>query len=236
MADQSHLGNRSASLVIADRHPLVLYGLTRLLGSERDFNVVASCQDATSCIETIRDLSPNLALLDIALPGDRGCQVLAAIKSQCLDTRVIYLASASDRANTLRALASGSCGIIPREAPLQLLLHCLRQVASGQNLVSLELKLRDDRDLNTQTAHDDLQIILTARERQIMYLVSEGLSNKEIARRLELSGGTVKVHLHNIYQKLAIHNRTSLAGLATRALTNSLEEAFNTSADEAGEG
>jgi two-component system, NarL family, nitrate/nitrite response regulator NarL len=210
------VGPRCVSIVIADRQPVVLYGLLALLRSEDDFNVVASCHDGATCIRSIRKLCPDLALLDISQPSPIGYEVLAAVKGEQLSTRVVYLSSSSDARDAAGAIANGAYGIISKEAAPQLLVRWLRQVASGLRLL---LPVRAVSDAHGNAAHrepDELPGTLTQREGEIMRLVCAGLSNKEIGRELNLSDGTIKVHLHHIYRKLAIHNRAALAFLAAK--------------------
>jgi len=207
---------RCVRVVIADRHPVVLYGLVSLLGAENDFDVVASCCDGKKCIQAIRDLSPDIALLDIFMPGLTGLDILAAATSEHLSTRVIFLTAAAEDRDLIIAAARGAYGVVLKEAPPDVLVHCLRQVAAGRRLLPLTScespRLQEYSNGNTTT--ENVLTVLTERERQIMHLVSEGLSNKEVGRQLNISDGTIKVHLHHIYQKLAISNRTALAALA----------------------
>jgi two-component system nitrate/nitrite response regulator NarL len=208
------VGSRCVRIVIADRQPVVLYGLLAMLRSEGDFNVVASCHDFATCIRSIRNLCPDLALLDISQPSPIGYEVLAAVKGEQLSTRVVYLSSSSDVRDTAGAIANGAYGIIPKEAAPHLLVRWLRQVASGLRLM---LPLPGAADAHRNVPHSEAEgfpSALTLREGEIMHLVCAGLSNKEIGRELNLSDGTIKIHLHHIYQKLAIHNRTALAFLA----------------------
>ena len=210
------MGSRCVSIVIADRQPVVLYGLLAMLRSEGDFNVVASCHDGATCIRSIRNLCPDLALLDISQPSPIGYEVLAAVKGEQLSTRVVYLSSSSDAREAAGAIANGAYGIIPKEAAPQLLVRWLRQVASGLRLL---LPVSGASDAHGNAPHSEpegLPSMLTQREDEIMRLVCAGLSNKEIGRELNLSDGTIKIHLHHIYQKLAIHNRTALAFLAAK--------------------
>jgi two-component system nitrate/nitrite response regulator NarL len=200
------------SVVIAARNS-VLRGLTATLNAEADFNVVTTCRDGASCIEAIRDLSPDLALLDVSLTAQSGLQVLAAIKSEHLRTQVVFLSSCDSDEN--RPVAWQRHGIIREKSAQHPLLDFLRQIASGSGEPPTPKSLnkcgRSQQDTlrSTSTA-------LTERERQIMHLVCQGQSNKEVGRQLGLSEGTVKVHLHHIYQKLAIRNRTALAASAAR--------------------
>jgi two-component system, NarL family, nitrate/nitrite response regulator NarL len=188
----------------------VLSDLRAMLSAESDFEVVASCRDGASCIEAIRDLSPNMALLDDSLPGQDGRQVLAAIKSERLRTRVVFLSAGGDQKKTI---GWRSHGVVTMKGLLRPLLDYLRGFTSrpeGPPTPASPIR-------NKGGPHDVLKgpsTALTERERQIMQLVCEGQSNKEVGRKLKLTEGTVKVHLHHIYQKLAIRNRTALAVLA----------------------
>lgn len=211
------MATRCVSVVIADRHPFVLCGLKSVLDAEGEFKVVATCRDQTTCIEAIRDLSPELALLDMSLPPARGLPVLAAISSERFRTRVVFLSASLETSAVVTAIAGGAYGVIPRDATAQLLVRCVRKVASGQKLLpiaSWDPELRNGHKHRSSHGSGTLSAVLSERERQIMDLVSEGLSNKEVGRQLKLANGTIKVHLHRVYQKLAIHNRTVLAVLA----------------------
>lgn len=211
------MATRCFSVVVADRLPLVLCGLTSILEAGSEFTVVATCRDGTTCIEAIRDLSPDLALLDMSLPPVSGLPVLEAIKSEHFRTRVVFLSASLKTSVGATAIAGGAYGVIPNDATPQLLVRCLRKVAFGQKLLpiaSWEPELRNGHKHGTPEIFGTLLSGLSERERQVIHLVGEGLSNKEVGRQLKLSCGTIKVHLHRIFQKLAIHNRTVLAVLA----------------------
>src|SRR6478752_4357338 len=206
---------RCTSVVIADRYPVVLQGLTNALTAESGFKVVACCSDGTDCIEAIRSLVPDIAILDVSLPGLTGLEILTIANSESLSTRLVFFtASVEDRELVISAEA-GAYGVILKDVAPEILVQSLRQVADGQRLLPLspsdQTVPREQRNVaNTE----NVLTVLTDRERQIMRLVSEGLSNKEIGRRLNIVDGTIKQHLHHIYQKLEISNRTVLAALA----------------------
>lgn len=204
---------RCVSAVIADRHPVVLQGLSNVLGAERDFTIVARCSDGTSCIEAIRTFLPHIAVLDLAMPDISGLDILTAVNSEKIPTRLVFFtASIEDRDLNILA-AAGAYGVVLRDQEPEILVQTLRQVAAGQRL--LPLPSSEEAACRAKTAMTEKGlVVLTERERQIMHLVSEGLSNKEIGRRLKVTDGTIKVHLHHIFQKLDISNRTSLATLA----------------------
>jgi two-component system nitrate/nitrite response regulator NarL len=199
------------SVVIVDRNPTFLRGLASVLQAERDFAVVASCQNEAECIAAVRALSPSLALLDLSASDLSGLQVLAAVRTEAFPTRVVFLSSSATAADAARVFSMGASGVLPKEGAPQSLVRWLRQVMSGQLLVPLAVG--NARMSRLRGASEEQVIALTARERQIMELVSTGLSNREVGERLHISEGTIKVHLHHIFQKLSIRNRTTLANL-----------------------
>jgi two-component system nitrate/nitrite response regulator NarL len=192
-----------------------LYGLLAVLRPENGFNVVASCRDGESCIQSIQALTPELALIDLSLPPGDVFQVLTAVRAGQLSTRVVCLSASPDPSQEAEAIASGAYGVLRKDVTAQKLLESLRQVTYGKRLPSIARYEPTDGN-EPRPRREDLAGILTEREREITHLVCAGLSNKEIGRELRLSYGTIKVHLHNIYGKLAIQNRTALAALGTR--------------------
>ncbi|WP_245322822.1 LuxR C-terminal-related transcriptional regulator, partial [Bradyrhizobium valentinum] len=200
--------------MIADRHPIVLQGLTSVFASHRDFEIVASCRDGASCVEAIRNLVPDVALLADSLPDVTASEILAIANAENLSTRLVFF-TASVEHDLAAAIAAGACSAVSKYASPETLLKSLRLVAEGISL--LPEPSPDLAPIGTEVSGaniEDVLAVLTDREREIMSLVSEGLSNKAIARRLNISQGTIKVHLHHIYQKLEINNRTVLAALA----------------------
>jgi len=185
-----------ARVVIADPHPLILKGLAAVLEAESDFRIVAHCADGASCIKAIREVLPDIAIVDVSLP-----EILAVISSEGLPTRIVLFTALEKPALRLFH-AVGVHAVVRKDADPQSLLQTLRQVASGQKVLQ-------------QPGGDAEKAItaLTDRERQILRLVSEGLSNKEIGRRLKITDGTIKVHLHHIFEKLQVSNRTALAAV-----------------------
>ena len=201
---------RCINVLIADRFPVVVQGLRRVLGAQHNFKIVACCSDGISCVEAIRCLGPDIAILDISMPGLTGLEILGIVNSEGFSTRVVFFtASVEDRELVMSATAYG---IILKDATPEFLVKSLQQVADGQRLLP--------RPSSDQLSREQIAVtgnaltMLTDREHQIMCLVSGGLSNKEIGRRLNISDGTIKVHLHHIYEKLEISNRTALAALA----------------------
>jgi two-component system nitrate/nitrite response regulator NarL len=206
---------RCIRLAIADRHPVVLQGLISILTPQRDFEIVASCSDGASCVEAIRNLSPDVALLEGALPDVTGAEILAIANAERFSTRLVFFAGSIEHGDLVAAIATGACSVISKHASPEMLVQSLKLVADGGSLLPGPSPglVPAGREGNSAIAENGLAA-LTDREREIMRLVSEGLSNKAVARRLNISQGTIKVHLHHIYQKLEINNRTVLAALA----------------------
>src|SRR5580700_4796722 len=126
---------RCTSVVIADSHPVVVRGLTSVLEARNGFKVVACCNDGPNCIAAIRSLVPDIAILDVAMPGLSGLEILAIANSESLSTRLVFFtASAEDRELAMSA-AAGAYGFIVKNTPLEILVKSLRQVADGQRLL-----------------------------------------------------------------------------------------------------
>lgn len=212
-ADQK-ISPRRIRLVIADRQPIVQQGLRSLFAAQHDFEIVASCSRGASCLEAIRNLAPDVALLDSTLPDLTGFEILAIAKAEKLPTRLVFFVE-SEEHDLAAAIAAGASSAISKYANPDIILRSLRLMT--ERISTPPERFRDlapnGKEVDGAKIEKMLET-LTDRERQIMRLVSEGLSNKEIARELNVSQGTVKVHLYNMFQKLEIGNRTVLATIA----------------------
>ena len=208
---------RRIRVVIGDRDPFIVRGLESILSAETGFEVVATCLDGIACMKSIRDLSPDLALLCISLPLMSGVQILESINSDRLRTRVVFTSLPIDDPGEMNVLAGGAYEVIPPDVTPQLLIRCLWKVASGERLPVIapgESQLLLGRERNSADACGPLLGMLTEREQQIVRLVGEGLSSEEIARQLYLSESAIKVQLNRIYHRLAMHNQVVLAETA----------------------
>jgi two-component system nitrate/nitrite response regulator NarL len=205
---------RSTRLVIADRHPVVLQGLSSALEVQNGLKIVACCSDGLGCIEAIRKLTPDIAILDISMPGLTGLEILSIANAEGLSTRLVFFTAAVTDREVVMSAAAGAYGVILKHVALEVLVQSLWQVARGHRLPLPSTYRAASHEPEQRNIAETVLAALTERERQIMRLVSEGLSNKEIGRRLNIADGTIKVHLHHVYRKLEISNRTVLAALA----------------------
>jgi DNA-binding NarL/FixJ family response regulator len=199
-------------VVLADDHPVFLGGLQALIRTDSMFEVVATRPNGTAAL---LELQPDLAILDVSMPGCTGVEVLKDIGSRNLRTRVILLTASAGDHQIVEAVERGVYGLMLKDAAADTLLECMRSVSAGRrwlpsDLVGAALEREGEKRAKT----GQVENALTAREREIVSLVAEGLSNKEIARHLGVTDGTVKIHLHNIYRKLDVGNRTALTALS----------------------
>jgi DNA-binding NarL/FixJ family response regulator len=198
-------------LVVADDHPLILDGLESLFRLENDFEVVASCKDGPESLAAILRLLPDVAVLDVRMPGMSGLEVARRIRDEKLLTQLVLLTGEMDEEEMLEAVHLEVQGVVLKEMAPQLLVQCIRKVhAGGQWIERSTAKKALELMLRRETGAREVSALLTMREIDLVRMVAGGLRNKEIADKLCISEGTVKVHLHNIYEKLKVDGRMAL--------------------------
>ena len=203
--------SRCISLVVADDHPIVLEGVVGVLRMHRDLNIVAVCSEGLGAARAIREFRPDVAVLDVSMPGMSGIDILSTIVEHRFETKVIFLTAGMSDKQLLTAIAQRACGLILKDAAADNIVKCVREVAADRKWIPTNIV---EAALEREEGRRDLIDKLTIRERQVTSLIFEGVSNKAIGRQLNLTEGTVKIHLHNIYSKLEVANRTALTALA----------------------
>jgi DNA-binding NarL/FixJ family response regulator len=204
-------------LLLADDHPVVLAGLERLLSVQPTFKIVATSDDGAAALKAIQELEPDIALLDINMPKLSGLDVLEALEASGVSTKTVFLTATATDSQLTKAVTHGAWGIMLKDSAADALLQCLEAVSSGERWLPADLiHPALQRDADRRESHVQLTEILTHREQEIAKLVAQGLSNKHIGKQVGISDGTVKIHLHNIYNKLGVSNRTALATLVQR--------------------
>ena len=197
--------------MVADDHPIVLHGLQHLLERQPDFQVVATCADGVATIGAVRAHRPDVLLLDLRMPGHSGLDVLRALDQHGLRCRTVLLTAAVTDEEVLEAVRLGATGLVLKESTPETLLACIRRVHEGGEWIDRDTASRAVRvALGREEAARVITETLTPRELEIVRMVAQGLRNKTIAGRLSISEGTVKVHLHNIYEKLDVGGRLEL--------------------------
>jgi len=199
-------------VVIADGRAVFAAALEALLSQDEGFLVLRSCTSGTEALNLIKALEPDVALIGLRTPPDSGIDVIKALRKQQITCPVVLIADVIGEEETMDALRIGVNGIVLSDMPPALLNECLRQVADGKQwLEKVAVSRALDMMLRRQDAERVASESLTPREIELVRLVSDGLKNKEIARKLAIQEGTVKVYLNTIYKKLEVNGRMELA-------------------------
>jgi DNA-binding NarL/FixJ family response regulator len=202
-------------IVLADDHPIVLEGVRRLLEQEPDLEITASCRDGEALLAAVQADRPDIVVLDMRMPGMNGMSVLRRAAEEKLDLRVVLLTAEISDDDTLEAVGYGVRGVVLKDTAPDVLVRCLRTVYAGGQWLEQQLTGRAlERLLAREAARQKVARLLTPREHDLVRLVSQGMRNKEIAGVLGITEGTVKIHLHRIYDKLGVTNRVELVNFA----------------------
>ena len=163
----------------------------------------------------MRKLTPDILILEIRMAGMDGLECLRQLKQEKLPTRVVFLTAMVDEDQALEAIRLGAGGVVLKEMAPHLLLLCVRKVHAGEQWIEKQSITRAiEKLLKREAGARRLASLVTTRETEIVRLVAQDLPNKEIADRLGISAGTIKIHLHNIYQKLNVSSRRELVRVA----------------------
>jgi DNA-binding NarL/FixJ family response regulator len=207
------------SVLIADDQEMVRVGFRMILEKQPDITVVADVPDGISAVTATRELKPDVALLDIRMPGMDGLEVTKKLSGTSTKVVVVTTFDLDEYVHT--ALENGASGFLTKDAGPALLVEAVRAAAAGNALISPQVTVRMLEHFARPAARPDLGL-LTAREQDVVREVARGLSNQEIAASLYLSLSTVKTHLASVQAKLNVRNRVGIASWAWRAgLVNS---------------
>jgi len=199
------------TVVLADDHPLMRKALNDLLSSERDFTVLAQCANGDEALRAVRAHRPDILVLDVRMPGRDGLSVMREMKAEKLPTRVVLLAASLDDEEMLEASRLGVRGVVLKEMTPRLLVQCIRKVHAGEPWLERRTAARAfETLLRREAGAREIGKVLTPREIEIARMAVMGLRNKAIGDRMSISEGTVKTHLHNIYEKVHVQSRAEL--------------------------
>jgi DNA-binding NarL/FixJ family response regulator len=200
------------NVALADDHPIVLQALRQLFERETDVRVVASCVNGQEALDEVRAGRVDVLVLDLLMPGLTGLDVLRRIRDEQLHTAAVLLTASVEDDEVVEAVQLGARGIVLKDSPPLALVECVRRVHAGHRWLDQPTLTRAfDRVLHREAAVRQAAALLTPREKEIVRMVAEGLRNRDIATRTAISEGTVKIHLHNIYEKLGVDGRLALA-------------------------
>ncbi|MGB7731622.1 MAG: response regulator transcription factor [Candidatus Acidiferrum sp.] len=195
-------------VVSVDDHPLVREGIATLINDQEDMQLVAQGTTGKEAIQRFREHRPDILLLDVRLPDMNGIDAMISIRSEFPDARVIIVTSSEGDVEMQRALAGGAVSYLVKSMPPQFLLDAIRKVHAGKKAIPPEVAAQLADHLADET--------LTAREIEILQQIAEGNRNRDIADKLCISEGTVKVHVQHIMGKLAANDRTQAITIAVR--------------------
>lgn len=198
-------------VAVVDDHTIVRNGLVALLGAHADLEIVGAVGDGEAAVALCVEQRPDVVLMDLSMPGVGGIEATRRIAAEAPGVQVVVLTSFMDRERIVEALSAGAVGYLLKDAEPEELIRGIHTAARGES----PLDPRAARTmLGAQRAPDPLDV-LTDREREVLVLVAEGLPNKQIGRRLEISEKTVKAHLTSIFRAIGVNDRMQ-AGLWAR--------------------
>jgi len=201
-------------VVIADDHPVYREGLVRALDRRPDIHVLGSAGDGAEAMRLIRDLRPDVAVLDVQMPKLGGMEVLDRIRRESSGARVLFLSAYTNSEVAYRAIALGAGGYVSKASGRDEIADAIVAVASGTTVLSPDVQTVLAEEIQQRSAAE--RPLLTEREHQILAMIAEGLSAPAMARELHLSPATVKTHLTRLYEKLGVSDRAAAVAVGMR--------------------
>ncbi len=207
----------SVRILLADDHPLTRSGIAEFVRREESFELVAEAEDGVTAWNMIQELHPDVALLDIRMPGVDGVTVAQRVKNEGLSTAIVMLTSYDAQQYVIASLRAGARGFVLKTVSPKELTTAINTVAKGGLYLDPEVA-------SVMGEQDFIPEQLSVREREVLLLAAKGLSSKEVAKRLFISERTVQTHLASIYDKLGSRNKTEALLLALKYGVVTLEE------------
>ncbi|MEU6389035.1 response regulator transcription factor [Streptomyces sp. NPDC046939] len=211
MTDDPAMGD-PITLLVVDDHPVVRDGLRGMFDSADGFTVLGEAADGVEAVARTAALDPDVVLMDLRMPGGGGVDAIKELTRRGARARVLVLTTYDTDSDTLPAIEAGATGYLLKDAPREELFTAVRAAAEGRTVLSPAVASRLVTAVRAPSVPADET--LSAREREVLLLVSKGTSNKEIARELFISEATVKTHLTHIYAKLGVKDRAAAVAVA----------------------
>jgi len=212
MKREHKMSHEAASVLLVDDHPLLRKGLVQLIELEDELSVMGEASDGKTALEMAKESEPDLIVLDLNMQGMDGLDTLHAMRAANVTSRIIMLTVSDNDEDVIRAMTYGADGYLLKDMDPEQILERLKEAVNGKMVISEKLThvligalRKGDNSRAQQLAK------LTSREHEILKLIAKGLSNKLIARELDISDGTVKVHVKHILKKLALKSRVEAA-------------------------
>jgi two-component system, NarL family, nitrate/nitrite response regulator NarL len=220
-------------VLVADDHPVVRKGVQTCLAKQAKLRVVGEAIDGDEALRKARELSPDVILLDISMPGMNGLAVTEVLRKEAPDMKVLILSVHSNKEYIFRVIQAGAHGYVSKEAPPEELVRAIESVYEGEPHFSEDVKRDALNQFVIGGGKKPPFAQLTSREREVLIHIAEGQSNKEIADRLNIGVRTIETHRERIMRRLNIH---SVAGLTKYAIANGLISLESESAATGGSG
>ena len=215
MTENEQNDNDRVRLLIADDHPVVRQGLRAFLETQPGVEIVGEAVDGEDAVLQVERLLPDVVLMDIVMPKIDGIEAIRRLRDVSPSTQAIVLTSFADDDKIVAAVRAGAAGYLLKDARPQELIDAIRAVARGEALLAPSIAARLIRELSRPN-EDPAAEVLTARELDVLRLIANGRSNKEIAADLVLSEKTVKTHVSHVLDKLGLADRTQAAIFAVK--------------------
>ena len=196
------------SVLVADDHPIYREGIVRAIKERPDLALVGEAGDGREALARIRELSPDVAVLDIRMPELEGPQVLSALRREGVETEVLFLSAFLEPELAYRTVAEGARGYLSKEASRQEICEAILTVARGGTALAAAVQAGLASQIQ-QRERSDGRPDLTPRESEVLSMIAEGLSAPQIAKQLQIGSTTVKTHLHTLYEKLGVSDRAA---------------------------
>jgi DNA-binding NarL/FixJ family response regulator len=200
-------------VVLADDQPLIRSGLRVLLSDAVDLDVAGEAETGAQAVQLVRDVAPDVVVMDIRMPGMDGIEATAMITAESAETRVMVLTTFDDDESVYAALRAGASGFLVKDMPLDDIIAAIRVIAAGDALLAPGVTRRLIKEFASrpETAGPGPEIdAITEREREVLALIGRGMSNSEIADRLHISVATAKAHVAHLLTKLGSRDRVQL--------------------------
>ena len=201
-------------LLLADDHPVVRDGLRGMLATQADIKIIGEAEDGASAVRLTAELEPNVVLMDLRMPVLDGVSAIQEIKARQPEVQVLVLTTYDTDADILPAVEAGATGYLLKDCSRETLFEAIRAAARGEAVLAPTVAARLMGQIRSPAEEK-----LSEREIEVLELVAQGSSNREIAKRLHISQATVKSHLINIFNKLGVSDRTA-------AVTSALQRGF----------
>lgn len=210
--ENTNIVNEKSTILLIDDHPMLRNGVKQLISLEPSLQVIGEAGDGKTGIQIAEEQDPDLILLDLNMPGMNGFETLDELRKRELSGRIILFTVSNYSDDLVNALKRGADGYLLKDMEPEELIVALKEAASGKLVVSPTLASVLAESLRDNTTQDDNNIaLLTPREADILELISQGLSNKMIARKLDIAESTVKVHVKHLLKKLNLKSRVEAA-------------------------